>query len=224
MTALVCLLPGERHTSTFVKAMPCVNTGTSCEFSSEQAVKSPGAGSIAPAETTHLIPITAIPSNQTYLMMDTCAGASIFLRGFDQSATDDSTVSPVRLSTATDDPVNGDAGKKSCFGLRDGRKFQVRYNEADVSFPIVSIGEASQQGNWFVFGPGCQAMLPGSSGEFLRSCVKDPNAAKLKKHRGVYWLPCSATEHTDGAPLCLNLWTARLAIRSRCNTDAVGRE
>ena len=80
--------------------------------------------------------------------MDTCAGASIFPRGFDQNATDDSTVAPVRLSTATDDPVNGDAGKKSCFGLRDGRKFQVRYNEADVSFPIVSIGEASQQGNW----------------------------------------------------------------------------
>ena len=92
-------------------------------------------------------------------MTDTCAGASIFPRGFDQNATDDSTVAPVRLSTATDDPVNGDAGKKSCFGLRDGRKFQVRYNEADVSFPIVSIGEASHQGNWFVFGPGCQAML-----------------------------------------------------------------
>ena len=56
----------------------------------------------------------------------------------------DSTVAPVQLSTATDDPVHGNAGKKSCLGLRDGRKFQVRYNEADVSFPIVSIGEASQ--------------------------------------------------------------------------------
>ena len=56
-------------------------------------------------------------------------------------------------------------------------------SEADVSFPIVSIGEASQQGHWFVFGPGCQAKLPGSSGEFLRTCVKDPHAAKLEKHR-----------------------------------------
>ena len=100
------------------------------------------------------------------------------------------------------------------FVLRDGRKFQVRYNEADVSFPIVSIGEASQQGNWFVFGPGCQAMLPGSSGEFLRTCVKDPNAAKLEKHRGVYWLPCSATEHTDGAPLCPSPRTERLAVEA----------
>ena len=78
--------------------------------------------------------------------------------------------------------VHGDAGKKSCFDLRDGRKFQVRYNEAAVSFPTVSIGEASQQGTWFVFGPGCQATLPGSSEEFLRTCVKDPDAAKLEKH------------------------------------------
>ena len=100
--------------------------------------------------------------------------------------------------------MHGDAGKKSCFGLRDGHEFQVRYNEADVSFPIVSFGEASQQCNWFLFGPGCQAMLPGSSGEFFRTCVKDPNAAKLEKHRGVYGLPRSATEHTDGAPLCPN--------------------
>ena len=148
-------------------------------------MRSLGAGSIAPAETQQLRPSAAIPSNETYLVMDTCAGASIFPRGFDQSATADSTVAPERLSTTTDDPVHGDAGKTSCFGLRDGRKFQVRYNEADVSFPIVSIGESSQQGNWFVFGPGCQAMLPGSSGEFLRTCVKDPNAAKLEKHRGL---------------------------------------
>ena len=112
------------------------------------------------ASPTHVIPIAAIPSNETYLMMDTYAGASICPRDFDQSATDDSTVAPVRHSTARDDPVHRDAGKKSCFGPRDGRKFQVPCNEADVSFPIVSIGEASQQGNWFVFGPGCQAMFP----------------------------------------------------------------
>ena len=75
--------------------------------------------------------------------MDTCAGASICPRGFDRSVTDDSTVAPLRLSTETDDPVHGDAGKKLCFGFRDGRKFQVRYNEAGVSFLMVGIGEAS---------------------------------------------------------------------------------
>ena len=111
----------------------------------------------------------------------------------------------MRLLTATDDPVNGDAGKKSCFGLRDGRKFQVRYNEADVSFPIVSIGEASHQGNWFVFGPGCRAMLAGSSGEYLRTCVKDPNAAKLEKHRGVYWFGTHADpQHAKAVLNCLD--------------------
>ena len=81
-------------------------------------------------------------------------------------------------------------------------------------FPLWSIGEASHQGNWFVFGPGCQAMLPGSSGEYLRTCVKDPNAAKLEKHQGVFWLPCSATEHTDGVPLCPNPRAARLAVEA----------
>ena len=44
--------------------------------------------------------------------------------------------------------------------------------------------------------------------------MKDPNAAKLEKHRVVYWLPCSATEHTDGAPLCPNPRTARLAVEA----------
>ena len=113
VVALQCLLPDERHTSKLFIAMSCANSETSCESSSERALRSHGAGSIAPAETQHVRPIAAIPSNETYLMMDTCAGANIFPGGFDQSATDDST-------------VHGDAGKKSCFGLGDGRKFQVR--------------------------------------------------------------------------------------------------
>ena len=75
---LQCLLPGERHTSTFVLAMPHVNSQTLCEFSSGQTVRNSGAGSIVPTETTHVQPIAAIPSKETHLMMDTCAGASIF--------------------------------------------------------------------------------------------------------------------------------------------------
>ena len=54
-------------------------------------MRRPGARSFAPAETQRARPIAAIPANETYFMMDTCAGASIFPRGFDQSATDDST-------------------------------------------------------------------------------------------------------------------------------------
>ena len=93
---LQCSLPDEKHTSTFIIAMPCANSETSCESSSEQTVMRPGAGSIALAETKHVRPIAAIPSNETYLTIDTCAGASIFPSGFDQSATDDSTVAPDR--------------------------------------------------------------------------------------------------------------------------------
>ena len=70
VVTLQCLLPGERHSSTFVIAMPCANSETSCEFSSEQAVKSPGAGSFALAETQRVRPIAAILSNETYLMME----------------------------------------------------------------------------------------------------------------------------------------------------------
>ena len=61
---LQCLLAGERHTSTFVKAMPCANSETSCE----QDVKSLRAGSIAPAETQQVKSTTAFPSNETYLV------------------------------------------------------------------------------------------------------------------------------------------------------------
>ena len=57
-------------------------------------------------------------------------------------------------------------------------------------------------------------MLPGSSGEFLRKCVKDPNAVKLEKQRGVHWLPCSATEHMDGPPLCPNPRTASVTVEA----------
>ena len=178
---LQCLLPGERHTSTFVIVMPCANSETSCESSSEQAVRVPGAGGIAPAETQQVRPIAAIPSSETYLMMDTCAGASIFqevlirvpqtTRRWHQC--DSRRRQTIRCT---------DAGKKPLFCLRDGRKFQVRYSEADVSFPIAGIGEASQQGNWSRLSSDV-AMLPGSSGEFLKTCVKDPNPAKLEKQR-----------------------------------------
>ena len=94
--------------------MPCVNNDTSCEFSSEQTVWSPGAVCFAPAETQRVRPIAAIPSHETFLMMDTCAGASIFQEVLIRVLQMTPTVAPVRLSTATDDPVHGDAGKKSC--------------------------------------------------------------------------------------------------------------
>ena len=119
---LQCLLPGERHSSTVVIAMPCVSSETSCEFFFiEQAVESPGAGSFAPAEKQRVRPLLRFRQ-----MKHTCGHVcrcKHFPIGFDQSATHDLTVAPERHTTATDDPVHEDAGKKPCFGLRDGRKF-----------------------------------------------------------------------------------------------------
>ena len=116
---------------------------------------------------------------------------------------------PVQLATAKDDPVHGDVGKRSDFDLRDGRKFEVRYNEADVSFSNVSIGEALQQSNWFVFGPGCQMMLPGSR----------PSAAKLEKHR-TFW--CGTVVPRPQGGLLSHRGATSLSAGSRCHTSAVG--
>ena len=79
---LQCLLPDESHTSTFIIAMPCANNEPTYESSSEGS--RPGAGSTALEELEHTRLMAAIPSCETYLMMDTCA--SIFPRGIDQGA------------------------------------------------------------------------------------------------------------------------------------------
>ena len=108
----------------------------------------------------------------------------------------------MRLATATDDPVVGDSGKQSRFGLQDGRQVTVRYNEAEVKFPIVSVGEAAGQGNWFLFGPGHQVMLPSEASPDLQRISQLPHAVNFEKHRGVYWLPCQVEELRGATPLC----------------------
>ena len=106
----------------------------------------------------------------------------------------------MQLVTAPDDLAQGNVGKTH-FGLRNGRKLQVQHEEGDMSFPIVSIGEASQRGNWL---SGCQAMLPGSSGDHHTERETDSSAIKLERHRGVYWWPGTVTEPLNGVQLCLN--------------------
>ena len=41
-----------------------------------------------------------------------------------------------------------------------------------------------------------------------------PKCGELEKQRGVYWLPRSVTEPSDGAPLCPNPKAARLAVEA----------
>ncbi len=85
------------------------------------------------------------------------------------------------------------------FAMNDGSKVAVRYSEANVQLPTVSIGDAAQQGNWIVFGPSCQAMLSDDEGNELRKVAHDQRAVILEKRCGAYWLPCAKTGSDDAA-------------------------
>ena len=101
----------------------------------------------------------------------------------------------------------------------ESHKFQVQCNEADVRFSIWSAGKTSQQSDWFEFDEGYQVMLPGPGGQTTKTCAKDPNVAKLEENRGVFLLPGSATESTDGAPLCRKFRVARLVVEATPNSE-----
>ena len=91
----------------------------------------------------------------------------------------------MRLSTATDGRVHGDAGNDSCFGLRDGRKFQVRYNEADVSFPIVSV-----TGQLVRFWSRLSSDVARLDWRVPQDMCKGPKCGKVgETPRNVYWSP-----------------------------------
>ena len=61
-------------------------------------------------------------------------------------------------------------------------------------------------------------MLPGPC-EQTRTCAKDSNVAKLKENRRVYWLPGSAAESTDGAPLNMKFRVARLVVEATTDSQ-----
>ena len=126
--------------------MPCVERTTPCEDVNVETMMRPDAGSTAPTGTERVKLTYVVPTCETVLMWDKCAGGGICPRGSDQTAQNDTTAATMQLVTAPDDPVHGTVGK-SHFGSRDGRKLQVQHDEGDVSFPTVSIGETSQRGN-----------------------------------------------------------------------------
>ena len=137
-------------------------------------------------------------------MTDTCADGGICPRGSDQSAQKDTTTQSV---TALDDSAHGNEDETH-FG---NHKFQVRFEEADVGFIILSAGKTSQQSDWYESDGGYQVMLP-DPGEQTRTCAKDSHVAKLEENRRVYWLLGSAAESTDGAPLSMKFRVARLVV------------
>ena len=100
------------------------------------------------------------PGGQRRVMIDNC-WSKCFPRGYDDNAVDDHDVQLVWLTTATGEAVDPATGTRSFFSLHDDRIVSIRYIDADVKFPIVSVSEAIQQGSWFVFGPGTQLMVGG---------------------------------------------------------------
>ena len=98
------------------------------------------AGSTAPTGSGRVRLTSAIPTCKTCLMMDTCAGGGICPRGSDQTAQRDTTVATQSV-TALDDVAHGNVDETHF----ESHKFQVRYNEADVGFIILSAGKTSQQ-------------------------------------------------------------------------------
>ena len=67
----------------------------------------------------------------------------------------------------------------------------IRHHESDeVKIPVISVSEAASAGNWSIFGPSAQYLLPPSASsrveELLRELSED--AIPLTKERGVYWL------------------------------------
>ena len=67
----------------------------------------------------------------------------------------------------------------------------------------MSAGKISQQSDWFE----------------SDTCAKDSNVAKLEENLRVYWLPGSAAENTDGAPLIMKFRVARLVVEATTDSE-----
>ena len=101
---------------------------------------------------------------------------------------------------------------------RISRATSFKYNATkQMSVFFSSAGKTSC--DWFEFDESYQVMLPGPGGQTTRTCAKESNVAKLGENRGVYQLPGSATESTDGAPLCMKFRVAWLVVEATPNSE-----
>ena len=211
-TAAVAPLTGD-YVTPFLVTVPHVNRKSSCACVKIETTMRSDAGSTAPTGSERVKLISAISTCETCLMTDTCAGGGICPGGSDQTAQKDATAATTQFVTALDDSAHGSVDELHF----ESHKFQVQCNEADVGFSSSSAGKTSQQSDWFEFDESYQVMLPGPGGQ-TRTCAKDSNVAKLEENRGVYRLPGSATESTDGAPLCMK-FRVRLAVEATPNSE-----
>ena len=197
----------------YLVTVPHAKRKSPCARVKIETTMSSDAGSTAPAESGRVRLTSAIPMCKTCLMTDTCAGGGICPRGSVLTAQRDTMVAAQSV-TALDDAAHGHVDETH-FG---NHKFQVRFNEADVGFTILSAGKTLQQGDWFELDGGYQVMLLGP-GEQTRTCAKDSNVAKPEENRRVYWLPGSAAESRDGAPLNMKFRVARLVVEATTDSE-----
>ena len=71
-----------------------------------------------------------------------------------------------------------------------------------MKFSIVSVSVATQQGNWFEFGPGTQLMVAHEDGHRVERAPQDAQSVDLVLEQGEYWLDCHDTLRHSGALLC----------------------
>ena len=180
-TAAVAPLADD-YVTTFLVTMPHVKRKSSCACVKFETTVRSDAGSTAPTGSGRVRLTSAIPTCETCLEIDTCAGGGICPRGSDRTAQMDTTVATTQFVTALDDSAHGNVDELHF----ESHKFQVQCNEADVGFSISSAGKTSQQSDWLEFDEGYQVMLPGSGGQTTKTCAKDSNVAKLMENRRVY--------------------------------------
>ena len=202
-------LLADDYATTFLVTEPHVKRKSPCACVEIETTMRSEAGSAAPAGSECVKLISAIATCETYLMIDTCAGGGICPRGSDRTAQKDTTVATTQFVTAPDDSAHGNVDESHF----ESHKFQVRCNEADVLFSIWSAGRTSQQGNWFEFDEGYQVMLPGPGVQTIKTCAMDPNVAKLRENRRVYWMPGSATESTEGDTVVHKVQSGKVGCR-----------
>ena len=203
----------DDYVTMFLVTMPHAKRKSPCARVKIETTMRSDASSTAPTGSGRVRLTSAIPTCKTCLMMDTCAGGGICPKGSDRTAQRDTTVTTQSV-TAMDDSAHGNVDETHF----ENHKFQARCNEADVGFIMSSAGKTSQQSDWFESDGGYQVMLPGP-GEQTRTCVKDSNVAKLEENRRVHWLPGSAAESTDGAPLTMKFRVARLVVEATTDSE-----
>ena len=213
ITTAADALQADDHVTAFLVTVPHVKRKSSCARVKIETTMRSDAGSTAPTGSERVKLISAIPACETCLMTDTCAGGGICPRGSDQTAQKDTTVATTQFVKALDDSAHGNVDELHF----QSRKFQVQSNEADVGYSISSAGKTSQQSDWFEFNGGYQVMLPGAGGQ-TPGHVRRLECGKAEENRGVYQLPGSATESTNGAPLC-KFRVVRLVVEATTDSE-----